>query len=88
VPEEDEILSVFSPDVHNQATLGFALKWFVGFAATLVGMCYLVTYTFPGKIAVPKTFPYNGLQKELTSNNPVYYLSGTVLILRHDRTGL
>ena len=48
------------------------MKWFVGFAAAFTGMCYVVIKTFPGKIAVPKTFPYNGLEKELGGKyNPV-----------------
>ena len=66
------MLSVFSYDVHNHVTVPFALKWFFGFAAVFTGDCYLITYTFPGKIAVPRTFPYNGLERELGGpHNPV-----------------
>ena len=66
------MLSVFSYDVHNHVTVPFALKWFFGFAAVFTGVCYLITYTFPGKIAVPRTFPYNGLERELGGpHNPV-----------------
>ena len=66
------MLSVFSYDVHNHVTLAFALKWFFGFAAVFTGVCYLITYSFPGKIAVPRTFPHNGLERELGGpSNPV-----------------
>jgi len=63
--EEDEMLGVFSYDVHNHVTLGFALKWFFGFAALFAGSCYMITYAWPGKITAPRTYPYNGLEKEL-----------------------
>jgi hypothetical protein len=66
-------LSVFAYDVHDHVTLSFALKWFFGFAAVFTGACCLIVYSSPGKIAVPRTFPYNGLEKELGGpNNPVW----------------
>jgi len=68
--EQDEALSVFAIDVHNHVTVPVALKWFFGFAAAFTGMCYLIIYSWPGKIAVPRTFPYNGLERELTKNYP------------------
>ena len=72
VPEEDEILGVFSYDIHDHVTLSFALKWFFGFAALFAGGSYLLTYTWPGKIAIPRTYPFNGLERELGGpNNPV-----------------
>ena len=60
---------MFSYDVHNHVTFGFAAKWFLGFAAAFTGTCYLVMHTWPGKVAVPKTFPYNGLETELGGKN-------------------
>jgi len=66
------MLGVFAYDVHNHVTLPFALKWFFGFAALFTGGCYLVTYTWPGRITVPRTYPHDGLEKELGGpNNPV-----------------
>lgn len=63
---------MFAYDVHDHVTLPFALKWFFGFAVAFTGVCYLIVYSRPGKIAVPRTFPYNGLEKELGGpNNPV-----------------
>ena len=64
------MLGAFAYDVHNHVTLPFALKWFFGFAAVFTGACYLLIYTWPGKIAVPRTFPYNGLEKELGGSLP------------------
>ena len=82
------MLGVFAYDVHNHVTLSFALKWFFGFAAAFTGVCYLIIYTWPGKIAVPRTFPYNGLEKELGGALPheaVLPYSHQTLMSRHER---
>jgi len=68
--EQDEVLSVFAIDVHNHVTVPFALKWFFGFFAVFAGVSYLVVLTWPGKVAAPRTFPFNGLEKELGRPNP------------------
>jgi NADH dehydrogenase (ubiquinone) 1 beta subcomplex subunit 8 len=65
VPEEEEVLSVFSYDIHDHVTVPFALAWFFGFWAVFAGVSYLVVLMFPGEITVKRTFPYNGLEKEL-----------------------
>jgi NADH dehydrogenase (ubiquinone) 1 beta subcomplex subunit 8 len=67
------VLSVFAYDPHNHVTLPFALKWFVGFAVAFTGMCFFFVYSWPGPIAVPRTYPYNGLEREIGGpNNSVY----------------
>jgi NADH dehydrogenase (ubiquinone) 1 beta subcomplex subunit 8 len=72
--EQDEILSVFAIDVHDQVTVPFALKWFFGFAGVFAGVSYLVYLSAPDKIAEPRKYPYAGLEKELGGPmNPVQY---------------
>ena len=56
---------MFAPDVHNHVTFWFAMKWFLGFAAVFTGVCYLLAKSWPGRIAMPRTYPYDGLAKEL-----------------------
>jgi len=56
---------VFSYDIHDLVTVPFALRWFFGFWVVFAGVCYLFVLTFPGEIAVKRTFPFNGLEKEL-----------------------
>ncbi|CEP16911.1 hypothetical protein [Parasitella parasitica] len=63
VHEEDEIMGVWAPDLHNyspyKAAGQFALctALFTGFAA-------IVYKFYPDKVAVPRTYPYNGLTEE------------------------
>lgn len=59
------MLGVFAYDIHDHVTVPFALRWLFGFAAVFTGVSYLIIYSWPGKIAVPRTFPYNGLEREL-----------------------
>jgi hypothetical protein len=56
---------VFGPDTHNIETGANALKVFFGFAALFTGVSFLIMYSWPGKIAEPRTYPYDGLKKAL-----------------------
>jgi hypothetical protein len=84
--EQDEVLSVFAIDVHNHVTVPFALKWFFGFFAVFAGVSYLVIVTWPGKVAAPRTFPFNGLEKELGGLLNSVYPSCSITDNRHGRT--
>jgi NADH dehydrogenase (ubiquinone) 1 beta subcomplex subunit 8 len=64
VPEEFEVLNVFGPDVHDHVSTRTALLQFFGFWAVFATVCYGISQMAPKKIAVPRSFPYNGLSKE------------------------
>jgi hypothetical protein len=77
---------VFALDVNNHVTVPFALRWFFGFFAVFAGVSYLVVVTWPGKVAVPRTFPYDGLEKELGGPlNPVRHTC-SIIDNRHGRS--
>ena len=65
------MLSVFAIDTHDHVTVPFALKWFAGVAVAFTGLCYVIVWTWPGEIAMPRTFPHDGLVKELGVNQQV-----------------
>ncbi|KAL4801901.1 hypothetical protein BDV18DRAFT_147768 [Aspergillus unguis] len=68
VHEENEILGVFSPEQYTHVS---ARKGFVhlgAFVATFLGFCGVVSYFYPDKPSVARTFP-GGLEKELGGPN-------------------
>ena len=70
VHEENEILGVFSPEqyTHVSARKGF---FHLGvFVAAFLSVCGVVSYCYPDKPSVPKTYP-GGLEKELGGPNAV-----------------
>ena len=73
---------MFAPDAFSQYSLSYALKYFLGFAAVFTGVCFGIVYMFPGKIAVPRSYPYNGLIKELGFNQPARAESSTETALQ------
>jgi NADH dehydrogenase (ubiquinone) 1 beta subcomplex subunit 8 len=64
VHEENEILGVFSPEQYTHVT---ARKGFFNlgvFVAAFLGFCGVVSFYYPDKPSVPRTYP-EGLEKEL-----------------------
>ena len=60
VHEEDEILAVFSPDVHRHVTPSRALAHVAAVIAVIYGITMLAQASFEPLKAVRRTYPYNG----------------------------
>ena len=64
VHEEEDALSMWSPDQHrveaSRAAIGI-----VTMLALVAGFSYYVTIHRPQRKAVARNYPYNGLEKEL-----------------------
>ncbi|KAF8930820.1 hypothetical protein EDD21DRAFT_378020 [Dissophora ornata] len=64
VPEEDEVLNIWSPDVWAfPASLG--VKRLLAAAATFLGFAYLLNETQPEPHFTRRNYPHDGLLKEL-----------------------
>lgn len=68
--EDNDILGVFSPEVHTHYKPGKGLFLIGCWVASFLGLCGVVSLTYPDKPSVPRTFP-NGLEKELGGPNAV-----------------
>jgi NADH dehydrogenase (ubiquinone) 1 beta subcomplex subunit 8 len=70
VHEDDDILRVFSTEPYNHFKAPKA--WFLlGCSiSTFLAFCYTVTFFYPDKPSVPRTFP-DGLERELGGPNAV-----------------
>jgi NADH dehydrogenase (ubiquinone) 1 beta subcomplex subunit 8 len=68
--EDNDILTVFSPEqyTHVKPAKGFFLLgcW----VTALLGLCGVVSFYYPDKQSVPRTFP-DGLERELGGPNAV-----------------
>ncbi|CAE7219686.1 unnamed protein product [Rhizoctonia solani] len=64
VPEQYEILSLWSPDVFNISRAS-ALKQFGIAVAVFFGFTVVVKASVPERPAVPRNYPYDGLVAEL-----------------------
>ncbi|GAB5585729.1 hypothetical protein Unana1_00629 [Umbelopsis nana] len=64
VHEQDEVLNVWAPDVHEYSPYK-ALAQFGVFIGVLSAFSYLVYKTYPDKTAIPRTYPFGGLKQEL-----------------------
>ncbi|PIG80299.1 C2 domain protein [Aspergillus arachidicola] len=64
VHEENEILGVFSPEQYTHVTSRKGFFHLGVFVATFLGFCGLVSFYYPDKPSVPRTYP-EGLEKEL-----------------------
>jgi hypothetical protein len=73
------VLSTFAFDNHHQVKFSTALAWFVGFFTALGGVSYVIYLFAPAQIAVRRTFPYNGLEKELRVPGTAVYLQSDSL---------
>ncbi|KAJ9194256.1 hypothetical protein DTO164E3_5655 [Paecilomyces variotii] len=62
--EDNDILNVFSPEQYTHVTSGKAILSIGTFVAAFLGFCGLVSFYYPDKPSVPRTFP-DGLEKEL-----------------------
>lgn len=63
IHEEDEIMGVWAPDLHTYSPYKAASQ-FALFAAVFAGVAATVYKFYPDKVAVPRTYPYNGLTEE------------------------
>ncbi|QMW34124.1 hypothetical protein G4B84_009590 [Aspergillus flavus NRRL3357] len=70
VHEENEILGVFSPEQYTHVTSRKGFFHLGVFVATFLGFCGLVSFYYPDKPSVPRTYP-EGLEKELGGPNAV-----------------
>ncbi|KAE8351553.1 hypothetical protein BDV28DRAFT_158641 [Aspergillus coremiiformis] len=70
VHEENEILGVFSPEQYTHVTSGKGFFHLGMFVATFLGFCGVVSFYYPDKPSVPRTYP-EGLEKELGGPNAV-----------------
>ncbi|KAI9925674.1 hypothetical protein AWENTII_012222 [Aspergillus wentii] len=68
VHEENEILGVFSPEQYTHVSARKGLFQVGCFIVTFLGFCGVVSFYYPDKPSVPKTFP-GGLEKELGGPN-------------------
>ena len=68
VHEENEILSVFSPEEYTHVTPGKGFFHLGCFVAAFLGLTTLTSVFYPDKPSVPRTFP-DGLEKELGGPN-------------------
>ncbi|KAL5339278.1 hypothetical protein BJX70DRAFT_364365 [Aspergillus crustosus] len=68
VHEENEILGVFSPEQYTHVSAGKGLLQLGAFVATFLGFCGVVSFFYPDKPSLPRTFP-DGLEKELGGPN-------------------
>ncbi|KAF9883103.1 hypothetical protein FE257_004082 [Aspergillus nanangensis] len=64
VHEENEILSVFSPEQYTHVTPRKGIFQIGAFVVTFLGLCGVVSLYYPDRPSVPKTYP-EGLEKEL-----------------------
>lgn len=64
VHEDNDILGVFSPEQYTHVTSNKAFLSIGTFVAAFLGLCGLVSLTYPDKPSAPRTFS-NGLEKEL-----------------------
>ncbi|KAK9346091.1 putative NIAM subunit of mitochondrial NADH:ubiquinone oxidoreductase [Lipomyces starkeyi] len=62
--EDDDMLNMWSPDIHDFVSDGQAFKSILYFFATVGVGSYICTYFMPEKPAAPRVYP-NGLFKEL-----------------------
>ncbi|KAK9431976.1 hypothetical protein V1505DRAFT_307603 [Lipomyces doorenjongii] len=83
--EDDEVLNMWSPDIHDFVSDGQAFKSILYFFATVGVGSYICTYFMPDKPAAPRVYP-NGLFKELGGSedfeevysvSPRYVVSGS-----------
>lgn len=65
VHEDNDILGVFSPEQYTHVTSNKALLSIGTFVVGFLGLCGLVSLYYPDKPSSPRTFPNNGLEKEL-----------------------
>ncbi|GAB1196125.1 hypothetical protein APSETT444_005391 [Aspergillus pseudonomiae] len=70
VHEENEILGVFSPEQYTHVTSRKGFFHLGVFVATFLGFCGIVSFYYPDKPSVPRTYP-EGLEKELGGPNAV-----------------
>ncbi|THC93757.1 hypothetical protein EYZ11_006765 [Aspergillus tanneri] len=68
VHEENEILGVFSPEQYTHVTARKGFFHLGVFVATFLGLCGVVSLSYPDKPSAPRTFP-DGLEKELGGPN-------------------
>ncbi|KAL3445932.1 hypothetical protein BJX65DRAFT_280149 [Aspergillus insuetus] len=68
VHEENEILGVFSPEQYTHVPARKGLLQLGAFVVTFLGFCGVVSFFYPDKPSVPRTFP-DGLNKELGGSN-------------------
>lgn len=64
VHEEEDALSMWSPDQHR-IQAGQASLMLAGMLALVGGFAYYVTEHRPQRKATARDYPYNGLEKEL-----------------------
>lgn len=70
VHEENEVLSVFSPEQYTHATPGKAFFHLGVFVAAFLSLCGVVSLYYPDRPSAPKTY-VDGLEKELGGPNAV-----------------
>ncbi|OMJ18344.1 NADH dehydrogenase [ubiquinone] 1 beta subcomplex subunit 8, mitochondrial [Smittium culicis] len=65
VHEHEDILGMQSNSVYYHPPWSKVLLQWVGFVSLLAGGAFLVYYIVPPPVAVPKFYPFNGLEKEM-----------------------
>jgi len=68
VHEDNDILGMFSPDEYTHYTPGKGFFLMGCFIATFLGLCGVVSMTYPDRPSVSRTFP-GGLETELGGPN-------------------
>ncbi|KAK7202855.1 hypothetical protein BZA70DRAFT_285192 [Myxozyma melibiosi] len=62
--EDDDMLNMWSPDVHDYVSTAGAVRWALGFFTVFGLFSYAVSFSVPEKIATGRVYD-NGLFKEL-----------------------
>lgn len=70
---------MFSPEEYTHVTARKGLFHLGVFVATFLGFCGVVSYFYPDKPSVPRTFP-DGLEKELGGPNALTVCCAPALV--------
>ncbi|KAL8276607.1 hypothetical protein RQP46_010956 [Phenoliferia psychrophenolica] len=76
VPENDDIQSMWAPDVHKVKPLSAFSQLLLAFSAvgTFAGVVYFIQAPPP---ALPRAYPFDGLVKELSGTDEAIYAART-----------